>query len=203
MLLKPTATNLKISFSLSINRSFSIDSSFISENRILAQLNLRGVPVGTRDLEVLVPDKEPVLLGGAFKIEEGTEAQPWADVIAPYFVTARKQKFFYLAYGNKGNVDAVGVPVWLVVSPNVQIKNIGFKMFDIVDPDHPYYDSIPEYVLVDTLAGKPFPAKVYGFIIPKIEALSSKTIRFTIEGAETGSFYSTAWATEPMFGPPL
>ncbi len=183
---------------------FSGDSSQMLDDKLIkAHFNLRGQPLGIRDVVLETPGNDPVVLENAFEIVEGIYADTWADVIAPPLVLTNKEELFYLSYGNKGNIDAIGVPVWLAVSPNLEVLDFGFEMLEFMDPGDPYYDSIPEYVLIDTLLGKPYEAKVYGFIIPKIDTNSSHTIAFTIKGDNDGDYYLRAWSNEPYYGSPL
>ena len=173
------------------------------EKRIVATFDLREAPIGLRNIELTVPGDTTLVLPDAFEIVQGTEALPWAEVIAPDFVTTNRPETFYLSYGNKGNIDANGVPLWVAFSPNIEVIDMSFDILRIMEPDDPYYDSIPEYALIDTLLGQPYQAKLYAFVIPRIEANSSKMARFTVRGAGDGNFYTRAWASEPMYGSPL
>ncbi|WP_430935958.1 DUF7619 domain-containing protein [Saccharicrinis sp. 156] len=183
----------------------AVDGSTFNHDgvRLMATFDLRGQPAGPRDIAVMIPDGSTILLGGAFTITEGVGAKPWADIVAPSLFTKGAREFFYISYGNSGDVDALGVPMWITLSPNITVKDIGFDVIQYLEEDHLYYDSIPEYVMIDSLIDKPYNAKAYSFIVPKLPAGSSFVVAMEVEGTEIGDFYCRAWTQRPMYGSPL
>jgi hypothetical protein len=173
------------------------------EVRLSATFNLLDAETGVRDIVLTIPDDTVIVLTNAFEIKEGTGPNPWAEMVTPYFVTAGAEEFFYLSYGNSGDTDAHGVPLWLAFSPNIEVLETGFDIIRTMEPSNIHYDSIPEYVMIDSLLGQPYEAKIYSYIIPKIPAGSSFMVAFKIKGTEEGDFYSRAWVDRPMFGSPL
>jgi hypothetical protein len=180
------------------NSTFNYD-----EVRLTATFNLPGAETGFRDIVLTIPDDTVIVLSNAFEIKEGTGPNPWAELVTPALVTAGAEEYFYLSYGNSGDTDAHGVPLWLSFSPNIEVLETGFDIIRTMEPSNLHYDSIPEYVLIDSLLGEPYEAKIYSYIIPKIPAGSSFMVAFKIKGTEEGDFYSRAWVDRPMFGSPL
>jgi hypothetical protein len=170
---------------------------------LTSTFDLRGETPGTMDVIIDIPGDTIYIFEDEFEIEVGTESMPWAEMIAPAFVTTNKEELFYLTFGNNGNVDAVGVPLWMAVSPNIEVTEFGLPVDEFTDPGAEYYDSIPEYVLIDTLLGEAYQAKVYAYLIPRIPAGSSTTVAVRIIGESDGDFYTRAWVNEPMYGSPL
>jgi len=173
-----------------------------NQTSLTATFDLRGKTPGMMDVIIEVPGDTIYVFEEKFEIVEGSGPVPWANTIVPEFLTTHSE-IIYMTYGNSGDVDAEGVPLWLAVSPNIDISKFGMKVIDLIDPESEYYKSIPEYALIDSLLGKPYDAKVYSFIIPRIPAKSSVTIPVTIKGASDGDFYTRAWTNEPMYGSPL
>src|SRR5690554_6883875 len=180
------------------NSTFNYD-----EVRLNATFNLLSAEIGMFDIVLNIPDDTIIVLSDAFEIQDGKGPNPWAELITPYFVTAGAEEYFYLSYGNSGDTDAHGVPLWIALSPNIEMLDTGFDLIRTMDPSNPYFDSIPPYVMIDSLLGQPYEAKVYSYIIPKIPAGSSFMIAFKIKGTEEGDFYTRAWVDRPMFGSPL
>ncbi len=176
---------------------------FSNETKMNTTFDLRGKETGPMDLIITVPGDTTYVFDKVFELVQGKGPLPWANLILPKVANIRRTNQMILNYGNTGNIDAVGVPVWLAVSPNIEIKNFGWEIIDLIDTTAIYYDSIPKFVLIDTLLGKPYNAKLYPFIIPRIPAGSSISIPITFAGPATGSYYARAWATDPMYGSPL
>ena len=164
---------------------------------------LRGEPAGFRDLVIEIPGDTTIVLPDAFEVVARGEADTWADVLTPNFVSRGHRQAYYLTYGNAGNVDAVGVPIWLAVSPNVEIKRMQYRQIQVLDTTQDFLDSIPQFVRVDTLLGKPYDANIYSLILPKIPAGATGTIRFTAIAPQPGRFKMRAWASDPLYGSPL
>ncbi len=174
-----------------------------NEVRLSATFNLLGAETGFRDIVLNIPNDTVIVLTNAFEIKVGMGPNPWAELVTPYFVTAGAEEFFYLSYGNSGDTDAHGIPLWVSFSPNIEVLDTGFDIIRTMEPSSLHYDSIPQFVLIDSLLGQPYEAKIYSYIIPKIPAGSSFMVAFKIKGTEEGDFYSRAWVDRPMFGSPL
>lgn len=181
------------------------DSSLViyGGTRIEATFNLRGASLGIMDLVIRIPGDTTIVIDDGFEIVQGTEPEPWADLVAPAFVTARKKEFVYLSYGNTGNIDAHGVPLFIAFSENVEILDMSYRKIEILDSTQNWTDSLASFVTIDTLLGRPYKANVYSFFIPKIAAGSSKMIRIRTKGDKSGKFFMRAWTTDPMYGSPL
>ena len=174
-----------------------------NETRMNATFDLRNQLPQFKDVIIEVPGDTTYVFENEFEIVQGKGPLPWASMIAPSFVITSKAEFIYLSYGNSGDVDAEGVPLWVAFSPNMEVVEFGFNIVNLMDPESEYYDSIPDYVLIDSLLGKPYEATLYAFIIPRIPAGSSTTIPITIKGISNGNFYTRAWTNDPFFGSPL
>jgi hypothetical protein len=163
---------------------------------------LRNEPPGVRDIIIQIPG-DTIVLEDAFTVEQGGKADPWADVVVPNFVSRGHNQSYFIAFGNSGNIDAVGVPIWLAVSSNVTLRRADYVEITLLDTTQAFLDSIPYFVKIDTLLGRPYDANVYSLVIPKIPAGAVGTIRFVAQAPQPGRFKMRAWASDPLYGSPL
>ena len=57
-------------------------------------------------------------LPNSFSIEEGRTAYVWVDIVGRGAIRAGQVQRFHLLFGNRGNVDAAGVTVWIDILAN-------------------------------------------------------------------------------------
>ena len=110
-------------------------------HEIDTRFDLRGVARGAWDVVVTNPDETSATIPGGFTVEPGTAPDVWVDIVGPSLVGRADAPFdatFYVLYGNRGNVDAIGVPVWFVAPANATIT----PLFKVAPP--PLMDGEPQ-----------------------------------------------------------
>jgi hypothetical protein len=76
--------------------------------------NLRGATPGSYSLILTKPDGTTLLsIPGAFTVEQGGYTDVWVDVIGRNIIRGGRDQVYYIQYGNRGNIDANLVRVWL------------------------------------------------------------------------------------------
>jgi CSLREA domain-containing protein len=80
---------------------------------LLATFDLAGAAPGAWNVVVTNPDMTTATLADGFTVEAGGEPVLWADVLTRRQIRRGRLSTIYLAYGNRGNVDAIGVPIWI------------------------------------------------------------------------------------------
>jgi hypothetical protein len=180
--------------------------SIFNGEQIQAIVDLRGKAIGEYNVVVTLNSGQELTIPNGFRVIEGVAAHPWAEVIGFDRIRRGQWQTYTLVYGNKGNVDAHGVPVWFAVSDTAEIK------FDF-EFEHPYesfnvpfdamYDSIPDYIIADTIMGYIGKKKLVGIYIPSIAGNSTKTLSFKVKINSFDPIEIIAWADEPLFGSPL
>lgn len=174
-----------------------------------ARFNLRGAATGEWDVEIENPGATTIVEKGGFTIIEGNEPEPWVEISGRDRALIGRWQTYTLNYGNKGNVDAAGVPIWLVVSEN-QDTEIQFVDFKVVPPPYAVNtlqfedklrDSVSIFFVTDTLFGEPLKCRVYPLIIPVIPA--GQTGQLTIKVKSMQNFQLMAWVNPPMFESPM
>lgn len=183
----------------------SQDSSVVltSGRQIEASFILRGEPVGIRDVYVEIPGDTTFFLADAFEIVAGEEPMVWVDMVGPSTVRNRFQNRYFVNYGNTSNMDAVGVPVWMVLPRNFVVESYSVRVARPRDSAQAIFNRVPRFFDVDSVGGEALSGRLYTFIIPKIAANSSGQFSFRFRANGTGPFQYKIWVTKPLFGSPL
>jgi len=80
---------------------------------LATSIDLTGRVLGAWDVTVTSPGGATTTLAGALTVEATRAPQLWADIIGRTAIRAGAPVRFTVIYGNRGNVDAVGVPLAL------------------------------------------------------------------------------------------
>jgi len=100
-------------------------TAVFNANILTSTLNLTGAPPGLRDVVVTNPDGTSNTLSEAFTVEQGGAPQTWVQVLGPARIRIVREGTFYIVYGNRGNVDALGVHLTLAF-PSTLASGLGF-----------------------------------------------------------------------------
>jgi hypothetical protein len=96
---------------------------------IMTTFDLAGKTLGTWDVVVTNPDAALQTLPGGFTVEVGRAPDPWVDIVLG--VLFRHQSTpVTIVYGNRGNVDALAVPLFLSTSSAYGLK----RSFEVAPP---------------------------------------------------------------------
>ncbi|MFY9622485.1 MAG: SBBP repeat-containing protein [Pyrinomonadaceae bacterium] len=118
-------------------------SMAVSEGGTLvrARFDFTGQATGLRDLLLTNPDGASATYNGAIDIREGGQPQAWVELFGRESYRAGRAQTFHIAYGNHGNVDATGVPVFISFP-----RGIAWKLgFQITRPTAPPWMSSDEW----------------------------------------------------------
>ena len=88
-------------------------------NVAVARFALAGVATGAWDVVLTNPDATSARRNGAFTVAEARAADLYVDVAGPETIRAGFPVRYLVFYGNRGNVDALAVPVELHVTDSV------------------------------------------------------------------------------------
>jgi len=155
---------------------------------IRSTFDLTGKQPGEWDVVVEIPGDTIITVPNGFTIEGGIPADPWVDVIGRDKVLYNRWYSYDITYGNNGNVDALGVPLWIVVS-NAEGIEVNFSGFELVLPKAAIdsgwtqmKDSVPTYFDTTYMGSN---MRFYPFYIPVIPAGQTEIVKMLIEkGAE-------------------
>jgi CSLREA domain-containing protein len=168
-------------------------------------LDLRGAAPGAWSVVAENPDASSATLGDAFTVEVGGGADLWVDLVLPRsFVRGRTQSI-YVAYGNRGTVDAYGVPIWLSFPDELEF-HVPFP----VSPPPSQPGQVPTdwtRIAIDEPIPPPENRDSFPLLLPVVPAGSTGVLRFRVESPSllggSPDFNVTADIGTPYFQPDL
>jgi hypothetical protein len=166
----------------------------IKARELYGTLSAADLPVGMYDLVVVVPDDTTIVIQNAIEIELFTEYDLWAQLIGPEMIVYNRPTTFSLVYGNNSNVDAVGVPIYIVTPKGTTDIRSKEEMYYVGTYDIDY-DSLPDMFSVeDDFMGMQGDFDVFYAIIPFMPSQTTGVSKLTItnkmitESAQTRVF---------------
>ncbi|NQU85974.1 MAG: T9SS type A sorting domain-containing protein, partial [Mariniphaga sp.] len=175
---------------------------FMDTDHFIARFNMYDKPVGEYIIELTLNEEFLYASTDTFKLQVGEFPEPWADITSRKAFLANTWHTLTITYGNQGNVDAIGVPLWLAISNNEDME-IEFVDFEIVPSQYVIEDGYEEYynndpfVEIDTVMDEAFNAKILGLYIPLIPANSNQSINLKVKSRE--SYRTITWMSKPYF----
>ncbi|MBP7497365.1 MAG: T9SS type A sorting domain-containing protein [Bacteroidales bacterium] len=176
---------------------------FLNSGTLMAIFDFNGKTLGSYDVVVKVPNEEEWVYPNGFNIVETRAPEPWVNISGRQNILLNAWQDYSLNYGNNGNIDALGVPVWIAVP---DIDNFEIK-FNNITVNHSKYaidnglnagiDTNYNFFRTDTLFGEAFKAKVYSFYIPVIPAGNSFSAKLSIK--TSGDCTIMSWTNPPYF----
>ncbi|HTS47700.1 MAG TPA: right-handed parallel beta-helix repeat-containing protein, partial [Bryobacteraceae bacterium] len=141
--------------------------------------DLTGKATGSWDVAFTNPDGTSSTLPGGFKIDAGGSPNVWAEVGGPALVRPGSSPVYWVMFGNRGNVDALYVPVTLAVPTDITLA----VNFDVAPPPAQAGQVPTEWFLAPVYVT---PGPSNGFVnvpllLPFIPAGYSGTLRFSIK----------------------
>lgn len=104
------------------------EAEFVSISTLRARLDLADVPAASLFVNVALPTGDQFTAQEPFTVEEGGMAQIWVDIVGREAIRPGRAQTYYILYGNRGNVDAVGVPLWFAGVPNDATLELAFEI---------------------------------------------------------------------------
>ncbi|MDZ4684367.1 MAG: choice-of-anchor Q domain-containing protein, partial [Planctomycetaceae bacterium] len=174
-----------------------------------ASLDLHGVAPGLWSVRVQNPDASTATLSDAFTVEAGGGADLWVELVLPRGIFAGRTQSIYLAFGNRGTVDAYGVPLWFTI-PEELTFHIPFP----VSPPPSQPEQFPAdwtRIAIDEPIPPPEDRDSFALLLPVVPAGSTGMLRFRVTGppsldvvdASRLPFRVTAAIGTPYFQPNL
>ncbi len=150
---------------------------------IATSLDLRNAAPGVWSVEVENPDHSVATLTDAFTVEAGGQPDVWVKLLVPpAFNTGRVQSIF-VYFGNRGTVDAYGVPLWTAFSDDLRF----FIPFAVSPPPEQPGQIATDWsrVAIDVTrpASPEMPeiANAFHFLLPVVPAGSTGVLRFRVK----------------------
>lgn len=166
---------------------------------IVATFDLVGKAQGRWDVVVDNPTGADIVLPEAFTIEEGRTAQVWVDIIGRDVIRVGRVQTFNIIYGNRGNVNAVGVPLWIAGIPNDATLNLGFEIAPLPLPDGQLAVGVEDVPIAFDAGGE----VVIPLIVPVIPPASNGVLTITLTVPTARSFQLQTWVSPPLYSSPV
>ena len=116
---------------------------------IATMFNLAHAAPGAWNVVVTNPDSTSKTLSGGFTVKAGVGPSVWVDVMG--FIRRHGASTIMILYGNRGDTDAVGVPLSLSVPSGYAWS----RFFDITPPPAQPGEARPDWSLFSELVGMP------------------------------------------------
>ncbi len=180
--------------------------NFQNQKELNAVFDIRGAAEGKWDI-VASNSTETASLQNAITIEKGELPDPWIYVSGRRMVLLNRWNSYTIYLGNRGNVDATGVPFWLALTndPRVEIEFVDFKVGWSDEAINKGYNSqlasLPIFVEATKIKGETFNSKVYPLFISRIPANTTIALHIRIRAGM--NFRFKAWINEPFYQSPL
>jgi uncharacterized delta-60 repeat protein len=161
---------------------------------ITAVFDLTGKTPGAWDVRVTNPDGSSSALTTGFTIEQGGAPRVWADIVGRRVIRPQTEQTYYIVYGNSGNMDAYGVPVWLGGIPKDATVKFGWdirpKPLEGEDPSD--LDDVSPFIERGS-------EKLVPLYVPYIPAGQTGSLKITLSVPTTAPFTLVSWANPPEF----
>lgn len=171
----------------------------------IASWDLTGVEIGVYDVFLILEDGSHKIYPDAFTVTEGVLPDVWVDIVGRNVWRNGRPFNFLVTYGNTGNVDAKGVPLYIIIKGDTLIDIQ--KNFNMLAPDNAdaewLADSIPTHFNFDVLGGEAGEFIVMPFYIPVITPGEIGTLSFSLTNLGIDSLEFTAYTTQPYYASPL
>lgn len=164
-----------------------------------AVLDLTGKSQGAWDVVVTNLSGASVMQTNGFTIEQGGAPRVWVDIVGINLIRAGRTQTFHVFYGNTGNVDAVGVPLWIGGIPT----NAQYAISGIEDPPQRIGEPPVDWTAFSGALVRSTEV-VVPLLIADIPAGGTGAITISINIPSTiQQFQLHAWANPPLFRSPL
>ena len=160
---------------------------------VATTFNLVGKQRGLWDVVVTNPDGTPMVFPDGFTIEEGRAPEIWVDIIGRDVTRVGRLQTLYVLYGNRGNIDAQGVPIWIRLPKGAE-WNLKFKVTPPPSEGQVPIDwsQVPIHLETDNDILIPL-------LIPRVLPGSQTILAMDIAYPMSQDFEIRAWANPPMF----
>jgi hypothetical protein len=164
--------------------------------KLTAVFDLTGKEPGDWNLTVTNPDRKSAKAFNILKIEQGGKADVWLEIIGREKIRTDRPQTYSIRYGNRGNTDVWGVPLWIGGIPSGAEVKLDFDVSELDDTlNQNGIDTsvIPDYFDIDGQIVVPL-------IVPVIPAGSSSSLSIQITVPQDHKpFQLSAWANPPFF----
>ena len=171
-----------------------------------ASFTFTAIDTGFYDFTTYISGESPIVLSKHFHVEPSTRPEPWALLSGRNKFLLNRWSTYYINFGNRANVNALGVPLIFAVN---DLANL-----EIDFPDNHFYlpkvaydsgytlpvdSNFKLYYVTDSLTGYiGKKMRVYAFYVPEIEANSSQMARVMVKLNTPAKLSMDLWVMDPF-----
>ncbi|MBI5740037.1 MAG: hypothetical protein HZA16_04875 [Nitrospirae bacterium] len=170
---------------------------FKNRNTLIPTFDLRGKARGSWDIVVTNPDTTTTSLADGFTIEEGRVAAPWVSIVGSNAFRSGFPYTFKVVYGNNGNIDAHGVPLFISGIPNYVNVQLDFELTPPPQLNDPPIDFSQWSTVITSADGT---HKIIPLLIGNIPPGNSRSLSITLTQTGNQPFTLKAMIAKPWFG---
>ena len=145
---------------------------------IATAFDLAGRTPGDYSVTITNPGGASTTRSSAFRVDAGGAPEVWAEMIGPVALRRGRWTRFFFVYGNRGNADALGVPIQIAAAPGVGLKLSFSAGPPPANPDQAITDWSTWRTSVD---GRPVTDyTIHSFILPLVPAGFTGALEFRV-----------------------
>lgn len=186
----PTAVGLRMPGQPPIT---GMNTRVVDAATVSTTFDLRPATPGVGDVALTLADGSTQTLPAAFTVEAGGEPELWVDIVASQAVRLGRPQVFTVVYGNRGNIDAYAVPLWLGGIPKQDQWELKTPLVT------PTLGGSPPVDWSQVSIGTEFQDEVFiPLIVPVVAPDSTGTVDLALTPLDARAFRLSAWFTAPL-----
>lgn len=165
-----------------------------SDGIIDSNFNLQGASTGVRDVVVSFSGGNSTTLSAGFTVEKGRAPEIWLEVLTRPQVALGRRTKVTVVVGNRGNIDAYVVPLWVGGVPKGAKWELEVPLFEF-DPEAGgsliERSQIPLHIDREN-------DQLIPLLLPVIPAGSTRTVTLSIIPTERNPISIESWTSPPL-----
>ncbi len=165
---------------------------------LISTFDFSGTETGEWQFIITNPSGQSDTANQAFTIETSVGVEIWVDIMGRNHIRYGRLQSFIFTIQNNGNIDAIGVPLWIAGIPENSQVELDFQFIPPPDStDTTNWDIVPTHLIYNSEI-------VFPVLLSKIPAYcdGELTIKILVP-VGTNQFELTAWANPAIYGSPI
>ena len=175
--------------------------SLFNGEQLQIVLDLRERATGDYNVVATLGDGTSLTVPNGFLVLEGVKADPWVEIIGFDRIRRGQWQTYTITYGNRGNVNATGVPLWIQIPVDSEYE-LDFELYKPED-NTIMWDTIPISYVADTIHGNPEKARIIPLVVASMAPNEIGTLTFKLKTDATDNFVISAWVSRPLYQSPI
>ncbi|RMD94996.1 MAG: hypothetical protein D6813_01145, partial [Calditrichaeota bacterium] len=177
------------------------DTSIVDSvgREIAVVFDLSSAEPGEWSFVVTNPDSQIAIAKNPFIIESGGNHDMWVEIAGKDKIRRGRFQRYIFRYGNRGNINAIGVPLWIAGIPTSSVIKYGANIIPLPLADGTFADGWEDVPLAYDIDGE----FVIPLLFPVIPPGTTEEIELSINTSSKKQFVLRAWTTRPFYSSPI